>query len=70
MNRKDRIRNRVRAAITVFVVLLLIIVGLGWVWTTGHQPPALRQASHVVLAVAALAGVFGLTRIWRSDTPK
>ena len=53
--------------ITAFVTLLLIIVALGWVWTARHQPPALRTASHVVLTIAALAGVFAVARIWRGD---
>jgi membrane protein YdbS with pleckstrin-like domain len=60
---------RVRIAITMFVLALLTIVALGWVWTAGHQPPPLRMASHTVLAVAAIAGVFALTRIWRRDPP-
>lgn len=58
--------NGVRIAITVFVLALLAIVTLGWVWTGSHQPPPLRTASHVVLAVAALAGTFALARIWRA----
>ena len=57
----------VRITITMFIAALLTIVALGWMWTNSHQPPALRNASHVVLAIAALAGVFALTRIWRSD---
>ena len=65
--RRERIRNAVRIAITVFVTVLLIIVTLGWIWTTRHQPPALRTASHVVLTIAALAGVFAIAKIWRGD---
>jgi membrane protein YdbS with pleckstrin-like domain len=57
--------RRVRVLITFFVVLLIALVGLGWMWTGSHQPPALRHASHVVLALAACAGIFGLARIWR-----
>jgi len=56
-------------AITGFVGLLLIIVTLGWVWTARHQPPPLRTASHVVLTIAGLAGVFAVARIWRGDRP-
>ena len=52
-------------AVTGFVALLLIIVALGWIWTARHQPPPLRTASHVVLTIAALAGVFAVVRIWR-----
>lgn len=65
MSRRTRVMRLVRAAITFFVLLLLTLVALGWIWTGSHQPPPLRNASHVVLAMAALAGVFALARIWR-----
>jgi membrane protein YdbS with pleckstrin-like domain len=67
MSRRDTIRRAVRIGITAFVTLLLIIVALGWVWTARHQPPPLRTASHVVLTIAALAGMFAVARIWRGD---
>jgi membrane protein YdbS with pleckstrin-like domain len=67
VSRRQRIQNAARIAITAFVLVLLIIVSLGWTWTTRHQPPALRTASHVVLGLAALAGIFAVTRIWRRD---
>jgi hypothetical protein len=54
-------------AITGFVTVLLIIVALGWIWTARHQAPPLRTASHVVLTIAALAGVFAVAKIWRGD---
>ena len=69
MTRRETVRSGVRIAITGFVALLLIIVALGWVWTARHQPPPLRTASHVVLTIAALAGVFAVARIWRGDAP-
>ena len=56
-----------RVLITLFVLLLLTIVAMGWVWNTGHQKPPLRTASYVVLGIAASAGILALTRIWRSD---
>jgi hypothetical protein len=55
----------VRLAITVFVLALLTVVTLGWRWTNSHQAPALRTASHVVLAVAAVSGIFALAKVWR-----
>jgi cell division septal protein FtsQ len=61
----NRLRNQVRIAITVFVLVLLSTVTLGWNWTAAHQAPPLRTASHVVLSLAALAGVFAVARIWR-----
>jgi len=69
MSRRDTIRTRVRIAITSFVAVLLIIVTLGWLWTARHQAPPLSRASHVVLTVAALAGVFAVVKIWRDDAP-
>jgi len=67
---RQRAMNRVRIVITMFVLALLTIVILGWVWTTGHQPPPARTASHAVLAAAACAGVFALVKIWRPDPPR
>jgi hypothetical protein len=61
--------NGVRIAITAFILILLAIVALGWVWTGSHQPPPQKMASHVVLAVAALAGILALVRIWRNAPP-
>ena len=69
MSKKERVRNGIRIAITAFVLVLVTIVGLGWLWTGSHQPPPLRTASHIVLALAALAGVFAVVRIWRGDVP-
>jgi hypothetical protein len=60
----------VRIGITTFVAALLTIVTLGWSWTNSHQPPPLRTASHIVLGIAALAGVFALVKIWRRDAPR
>ena len=55
----------VRLAITLFVLVLLAIVTLGWRWTASHQPPPQRTASHVVLGISAFGGIFALARIWR-----
>jgi tellurite resistance protein TehA-like permease len=62
--------NAVRTGITAFILILFAIVVLGWLWTGRHQPPALRAASHVVLAIAGLAGAFAVVRIWRADAPR
>jgi membrane protein YdbS with pleckstrin-like domain len=70
MSRKKRAMNVVRIAITIFVLGLLTIVTLGWIWTGSHQPPPLRTASHIVLAIAALAGIFALAKIWRTESPR
>ena len=66
----NRTRTLVRVLITLFVLILLTIVGLGWVWTASHQQPPLRTASHVVLGIAAGAGILALATIWRSSAPR
>jgi hypothetical protein len=63
----SQVQNAVRVAITVFILILLTVVALGWIWTSGHQQPPLRTASQTVLIVAAASGIFALTRIWRSQ---
>jgi hypothetical protein len=68
--RRDRVKLGVRVAITLFVLALLTVVTLGWTWTSRHQPPPLRAASHVVLAIAAVAGIFALAKIWRADASR
>jgi hypothetical protein len=66
----SRARTLVRILITVFMLILLTIVGLGWVWNTGHQTPPLRTASYIVLAIAASAGMLALAKIWRNPAPR
>ena len=56
--------NLIRTTISVFIVLLLVSVAAGWRWTSAHQSPSLALASHVVLALSAVAGVVGLVLIW------
>ena len=56
--------NLIRTAISVFIVMLLIAAAAGWRWTAGHQSARLGLASHIVLALSAMAGVFGLILIW------
>lgn len=56
--------NTLRIAITLFTLILLIILVLGWGWTGAHQAPPARIASHVVLGIATLAGLFAIVRIW------
>lgn len=62
--------NWVRAAISVFILALLALVVLGWSWTGRHQPPAQATASHVVLAISGVMGVYALVAIWRPNPPR
>lgn len=57
----------IRAAISLFIVLLLVAAAAGWMWTGEHQPPDQALASRLVLGVSALAGIGGLVAIWRAD---
>jgi hypothetical protein len=57
----------VRLAITLFVLVLLTLVGLGWRWTSAHQPAAKSAASHVVLGIAGASAVAALVGIWRHN---
>jgi hypothetical protein len=70
LSQRKRAMTAVRIGITTFVVVLLTIVALGWNWTSGHQPPPLRTASHVVLGIAGLAGILALAKIWWRDAPR
>ena len=56
-----------RIAISAFVAILLVVLGLGWIWTSRNQPAVLATASHVVLGIAGLAGLFALFVIWRPN---
>jgi hypothetical protein len=64
------VRIGVRVVITLFILILLTVVTLGWSWTRANQPPRLQTASHVVLGISGLAGILALARIWRPDPPR
>jgi len=70
MSRIERVRNGVRVGISAFVVILLATIGLGLVWTSHHQAPPLRTASHIVLSLAGAAGIFALAKLWRIEAPR
>jgi len=57
----------IRAAISLFIGLLIVAAAAGWMWTGEHQPPAQALASRLVLAASALAGMAGLVAIWRAE---
>ena len=64
-SRIERVRNGVRIGISAFVLILLVTIVLGLVWTSHHQAPPLRMASRLVLSLAGAAGLFALAKIWR-----
>jgi uncharacterized membrane protein len=55
-----------RIVISCFIVVLIFVAGSGWRWTSSHQPAAQAAASHTVLGLSILAGLVGLTAVWRS----
>ena len=55
----------IRLAISAFIVLLIVVSAAGWVWTGAHQPATQAMASRIVLALGVIAGVTGLTAVWR-----
>jgi hypothetical protein len=55
----------IRTLISAFLLLLLWSTLAGWGWTATHQPAAQAVASHVVLGLAAVAGLWGLFIIWK-----
>ncbi len=57
--------NAIRIVISLFIAVLIAIAILGWRWTSVHQNATQSAASHLVLALAILAGVIGVIAIWR-----
>jgi hypothetical protein len=60
----------IRIAISTFMLILITLAGLGWRWTSAHQPPGQARASHIVLGLIAVAGVIALVTVWRPDRSK
>lgn len=57
----------IRAAISFFIVLLIVAAAAGWMWTGEHQPPGQAVASRLVLGASVLAAIAGLFAIWRTE---
>jgi hypothetical protein len=62
--------NLIRVLISLFILVLIILSGMGWVWTGNNQPAAQALASRVVLTISIAAGVVGLMSIWRPRPTK
>ena len=58
--------NGVRAAITAFIVVLMITATTGFIWVGRHQTARQATASRIVLALCIGAGLVGMTKVWRS----
>ena len=57
--------NAIRLTASVFILILIGLVAMGWIWTGTHQSPAQAAAARIVLTLAAMAGVVGLVALWR-----
>lgn len=57
--------NAIRIAITVFILLLIGLSVAGWRWTGANQTASQAAASRVVLLAGSVAGLVGLSVIWR-----
>jgi hypothetical protein len=55
----------IRAAASLFILVLIVLSAMGWVWTGEHQAPDQVVAGRVVLALCAVTGVVGLIALWR-----
>ena len=55
----------IRLAISAFIVLLIIVSVAGWMWTGANQTAAQAMASRAVLGLGVIAGLTGLTAVWR-----
>lgn len=56
----------VRVAISAFILVVVLTLVAGWIWTGSHQPASQSAASRLVLALGMAACVVGLTSIWRT----
>lgn len=55
----------IRAAISMFIVALIVTAASGLVWTGANQPPSQSLASRLVLIGGMAAGIVGLIALWR-----
>jgi hypothetical protein len=57
--------NAIRAAASLFILVLIGLSAVGWVWVGTHQPSDQALAGRTVLVLGALAGIVGLVALWR-----
>ena len=57
--------NVIRIAISFFILVVMALSATGWMWTGAHQTSAQAAASRVVLGLCVVAGVVGLSALWR-----
>jgi hypothetical protein len=58
--------NVIRIAISFFILVVVGLAITGWIWAGTHQTAAQSAASRVVLGLSVVAGIVGLTALWRT----
>jgi hypothetical protein len=59
--------NKVRFAMTVFFLAVVLIAALGWRWTE-VLPPAKEFYARMALGLVFVAGLGSMAVIWTADT--
>ena len=62
--------NVIRLAISLFILVVIALAITGWFWTGAHQTASQSTASRVVLGLCVVAGIVGLTALWRTRQPR
>jgi hypothetical protein len=62
--------NVIRLAISIFILVVMALAVTGWFWTGSHQTASQSAASRVVLGLCVVAGIVGLTALWRAPPTK
>ncbi len=62
--------NVIRLAISLFILVVMALAVTGWFWTGAHQDASQSAASRVVLGLCVVAGIVGLTALWRTRSTK
>jgi hypothetical protein len=62
--------NIIRLSISAFILVVIALAVRGWMWTGAHQAPAQSAGSRLVLGLCIVAGIIGLTALWRPRTTK
>ena len=61
--------NAVRAAMTVFLLVIVMLAFMGWRWSAALPSPKI-QGARTVLAITAMAAFGGMAMIWKAKPRK
>jgi len=57
--------TRVRLASSASLLVLVVLLVIGWIWTAAHQTPSQAFASHVIQLLGIAAALGALLVLWR-----